>query len=218
MKVLITAGPTREAIDPVRFLSNRSTGKMGYAIAQAAINAGHQVILISGPTALQAPDTSNSSKLIKVESAQEMYDAVESTITYQDIAIFCAAVADYTPVHQSTEKIKKNEDSLTLELKKTKDILGSAREIFGYQGVLVGFAAESENLLINSKIKLKNKGCDMIAANDISNDAIGFASDENQLSLLFTDNKKIELSKQSKAALGEIIINECEKLHQIKQS
>jgi len=127
-------------------------------------------------------------------------------------------VADYTPADVSTEKIKKNEGNLTLELKRTRDILGSAREVFNYHGVLVGFAAESENLLENAQKKLQKKGCDMIAANDISNSEIGFASENNQLHLLFNNKKIVSLAKQSKLALGRIIIEECRELHQLKKA
>ncbi|QTN32111.1 phosphopantothenoylcysteine decarboxylase [Akkermansiaceae bacterium] len=184
MKILITAGPTREAIDPVRYLTNRSSGKMGYAIAQAAVHAGHQVLLISGPTSLDVPDGVD---FIPVESAAEMFQAVGNYLPKMDAAFFAAAVADYTPAHPAGEKIKKSGDSLTLELVKTKDILGSARKPIGFTGFLSGFAAETENLEANARLKLEEKGCDLIVANDVSRADIGFDSHDNEALLVFPD-------------------------------
>lgn len=178
MKVLITAGPTREPIDPVRFLTNRSSGRMGYALAEAFARREEQVLLISGPTQLDIPDHVD---FIPVETAQEMYDAVAHYLPQMDAAIFCAAVADYTPVSVAEQKIKKSADTLTLELKKTPDILGSARQVMGFTGYLVGFAAETENLEQNARTKLERKGCNMIIANDVSQAGIGFDSAENEV-------------------------------------
>ncbi|MDG1358164.1 MAG: phosphopantothenoylcysteine decarboxylase, partial [Akkermansiaceae bacterium] len=171
MTILITAGPTREAIDPVRFLTNKSSGKMGYAIAKTAADQGHRVILISGPTRLNVPDKVD---YIPVESTQEMYDSVEHWIKKADIAIFSAAVADYQPASISEQKIKKGSGAMTLELVQTPDILGSARKSFRYEGVLVGFAAETEQLEKNARAKLDRKNCDLIVANDVSRKDIGF--------------------------------------------
>jgi phosphopantothenoylcysteine synthetase/decarboxylase len=184
MKILITAGPTREAIDPVRFLTNRSSGKMGYAIADAAVHAGHQVLLVSGPTNLDVPAGAD---FIPVESAAEMYDVVARYLPKMGAAFFAAAVADYTPAIISDQKIKKAGESLILELVKTKDILGSAREVMGFEGFLVGFAAETENLEANARAKLEKKGCDLIVANDVSRSDIGFDSEENEALLVFKD-------------------------------
>lgn len=181
VKVLITAGPTREPIDPVRFLTNRSSGRMGYALASAFARREEQVLLISGPTQLDIPDHVD---FIPVETAQEMYDAVAHYLPQMDAAIFCAAVADYTPVSVATQKIKKSADTLTLELKKTPDILGSARSVIGFSGYLVGFAAETENLEQNARTKLERKGCDMIIGNDVSQSGIGFDSAENEVLLV----------------------------------
>ena len=200
--ILITAGPTREAIDPVRFLSNRSSGKMGYAIARAAAESGHRVILISGPTNLDVADRVD---YIPVESTQEMYDAVEHWIKRADIAIFAAAVADYRPVQVAEHKIKKTNDTMTLELVKTPDILGSARHSFGYQGILIGFAAETENLESNARDKLARKGCDLVVANDISRKDIGFDSNENEILLVFPDHIE-QPAKDSKQHLGHVIL------------
>lgn len=184
MKILITAGPTREAIDPVRFLTNRSSGKMGYAIADAAVHAGHQVLLVSGPTSLDVPAGVD---FIPVESAAEMHDVVARYLPKMNAAFFAAAVADYTPKQVADQKIKKSGDTFVLEMVKTKDILGSARDPIGFTGFLVGFAAETENLEANARIKLEKKGCDLIVANDVSRDDIGFDSEENEALLVFAD-------------------------------
>lgn len=184
MKFLITAGPTREAIDPVRYLTNRSSGRMGYALAGAARHEGHQVVLISGPTTLDVPEGVD---FIQVETAQQMYEAVRDMLRGVDVAILCAAVADYRPVAIAEQKIKKHEERMVLELERTPDILGSMRSDFGYQGVLVGFAAETQQLLESARDKLQRKGCDMIVANDVSRPGIGFDSRENEVTLVFAD-------------------------------
>jgi phosphopantothenoylcysteine decarboxylase/phosphopantothenate--cysteine ligase len=203
MTILITAGPTREAIDPVRFLSNRSSGKMGYAMAEAAAETGHRVILISGPTQLDIPDRVD---YIPVESAAEMYEAVEHWIDKAEIAIFAAAVADYRPTSVPEQKIKKNDDTMTLELVKNPDILGSARNKFNYRGVLVGFAAETENLEDNARGKLDSKGCDLIVANDVSRKDIGFDTHENEVLLVFPDRTE-QPEKDSKHHLAHVILD-----------
>ena len=184
MKLLITAGPTREPIDPVRYLTNRSSGKMGYAIADAAAHAGHNVLLISGPTSLDVPEGLD---FIPVETAAEMFAAVAAYLPRMDAAIFAAAVADYTPAAPAAQKIKKSGGSISLELVKTKDILGSARSEMGFTGFLVGFAAETENVEVNARLKLAAKGCDLIIANDVSRSDIGFDSHENEALLVFPD-------------------------------
>ena len=182
---------------------------MGYAIARAALKAGHSATLITGPTNLNPP---NKATCHQVKSAHEMFVAVKECINEHDVAIFCAAVADYTPINYSTEKIKKTEGDLTIELKQTKDILGSARNEFQYKGILVGFAAESENLLENAKKKLKSKGCDLIAANDISQKELGFESENNHLHLLFADGRHIDIPTTSKIDLGISLISHCQEL------
>ena len=184
MKVLVTAGPTREPLDPVRFLTNRSSGKMGYTLAGAFLHEGHSVLLISGPTALDVPEGVD---FIPVETAAEMHAAVERYIGKMDAAVFAAAVADYTPAQIAPQKIKKSGPTLTLELVRTADILGSAREEFGFTGILVGFAAETENLEANAREKLIRKHCDLIIANDVSQPGIGFDSDQNQVLLVYPD-------------------------------
>ena len=209
MNILITAGPTREALDPVRYLTNRSSGKMGYALAEAARDAGHKVTLISGPVNLSAPD---DIELIRIESAKEMFLAVESQISKAAVAIFSAAVADYRPATQATQKIKKSSHRLTLELEKTEDILGSARQVFGFSGILVGFAAETENLIANAQDKLTRKDCDLVIANDVSQIGIGFDSSENAVTLCFPGEKSMPLPKQSKTLLARELIQQIEQL------
>lgn len=203
MTILITAGPTREPIDPVRYLSNRSSGKMGYALADVAAGHDHRVILISGPTDIDVPD---SVDFIPVETAEEMYLAVKKYISKADVAIFAAAVADYTMENVAAQKIKKSSDTMTLSLVRTKDILGSAREVFGYEGVLVGFAAETENVLQNARKKLIKKNCDFVVANDVSRDDIGFGSDENEVTFVFKDRNET-LDKADKHDIAHSIIH-----------
>ncbi|MBE7493605.1 MAG: phosphopantothenoylcysteine decarboxylase [Verrucomicrobiaceae bacterium] len=205
MRFLITAGPTREPIDPVRFLSNRSSGRMGYALAEAALGAGHEAVLISGPADLPAPD---GARFIAVETARQMFDAVASHITGCQIAIFAAAVADYRPVAVAEQKIKKTGARLTLELERTEDILGSVRPKFGFSGFLVGFAAESENLVANAQEKLVRKQCDLVIANDISQPGIGFDSLENAVTLCLPGGRTRVLPRQPKTDLARAIIEE----------
>lgn len=188
MKVLVTAGPTREPIDPVRFISNRSSGKMGYELAAEFARKGHSVLLVSGPTALDVPDRVD---FIPVESAADMLDAVSRHIDRMDVAVFAAAVADYTVADVAPGKIKKTGDTLTLELVKTADILGSARTTLGFTGTLVGFAAETENVEANAREKLTRKGCDLVIANDVSQPGIGFDSDHNEVVLVFPDRSEL---------------------------
>lgn len=180
-KILITAGPTREAVDPVRFFTNYSSGKMGYALAKAAAYRGAKVKLISGPTELNPP---LGVELIKVESAAEMKEEVFKEFETTDIVIMAAAVADYRPLKYNDQKIKKTEDDLTLKFERTTDILAELGKIKKNSQLLVGFAAESENLLANAQQKLRKKQADYIIANDISNKNIAFGSDKNQVSIL----------------------------------
>lgn len=187
MNVLVTAGPTREPLDPVRFLTNRSSGKMGYELAHAFSTAGHTVLLVSGPTAIDVPDGVD---FLPVETAADMHEAVKHHIGRMDVAVFAAAVADYTPAVVAPEKIKKTGERITLELVRTPDILGSARERFGFAGTLVGFAAETENLEANARDKLRRKGCDLVIANDVSKPGIGFDSDHNQVLLVFPEHSE----------------------------
>lgn len=193
-KVVVTAGPTISPIDPVRFITNKSSGKMGYAIAEEARNRGAHVTLISGPTELKKPiDIEN----ISVETNEEMYNAVLSRFHEADIIIKAAAVADYKPKKYSHEKIKKTNDNLNIEFIKDNDILKELGEIKEKQ-ILVGFAAESNELLLNAKEKLERKNLDYIVANDITSRDTGFKSDFNKVYILKKDNETIELEKMSK--------------------
>ena len=208
MRFLITAGPTREPIDPVRYLSNRSSGKMGYAIAIAARAAGYEVSLISGPTSLPAPD---DVRLIKITTADEMHHAVMAALPSAEVAIFAAAVADYRPVQAAAHKIKKHGEILTLTLERTPDILGSVRAA-GFTGVLVGFAAETEKTLEHASDKLRRKGCDLIVANDVSGTVTGFDSDDNEITLVFATGEIRPLPRAPKSRLAEILVGVCGEL------
>ncbi len=203
MRILITAGPTREPIDPVRFISNRSSGRMGYALAQAAREAGCAVTLVSGPTSLVPPVGAN---FVPVDTAKQMFDAVAGIIKAHDVAIFSAAVADYRPVEIAPEKIKKTEPRMVLELERTSDILGSARVQFGFEGFLVGFAAETENVLQEAHAKLRRKACDLVVANDVSKPGTGFDSDENEVTLCLPGSKSLPLPRSTKIELAREII------------
>lgn len=209
MKILITAGPTREAVDPVRYLSNRSSGKMGYALAEAAARQGHQVLLVSGPTCLDVPAGVD---FLPVETAEEMLQAVGHWIGKMDAAIFAAAVADYRPAEAAGRKIKKSGETLVLELVRTPDILGSARSRFGFGGTLVGFAAETEDLEANARRKLQDKGCDLVVANDVSRADIGFDSNENEVLLVYPEHTE-SLPKAEKSHLAAHILEAATELH-----
>lgn len=183
-KVMVTAGPTREAIDPVRFISNHSTGKMGYALAKAAMMRGAQVTLITGPTALEPPMFTKS---IKVTTAQEMYEAVMGQADEMDIIIKAAAVADYRPKETAEDKIKKKEGSSKIELTRTSDILaelGQKKSEGEIRAYLCGFSMETKELVKNSKDKLKRKQVDMIAANNLKEEGAGFGTDTNVITLI----------------------------------
>jgi phosphopantothenoylcysteine synthetase/decarboxylase len=209
VNILVTAGPTREPIDPVRFLTNRSSGKMGYELAAAFARAGHSVLLASGPTALDVPDGVD---FLPVETAAEMYDAVSRHIGRMDIAVFAAAVADYMPARIAPEKLKKSADSLTLELVRTPDILGSAREPLGFTGTLVGFAAETQDLEANARGKLTRKGCDLVIANDVSKPGIGFDSDHNEILLVYPNHNE-SLPLATKHDLAHQLVQAITNLH-----
>ena len=202
MKFLITAGPTREPLDPVRYLTNRSSGRMGYALAGAARHEGHEVLLISGPTTLDVPAGVD---FIPVETAQQMYDAVQDMIKGVDVAILCAAVADYRPGVCAEQKIKKQADKLVLELERTPDILGSMRSVFGFEGKLIGFAAETNDVIAYGRDKLVRKKCDMIVANDVSKPGIGFDSRENEVVLIYP-NHEVYLAQDTKEHIALQII------------
>ena len=206
-KILVTAGPTVEAVDPVRYITNRSTGKMGYAIAKIASLRGADVTLVSGPVSIEPP---RFAKVINVESAEEMFNAVSSKADSLDIIIKAAAVADYTPVSVADEKIKKKDGDLSIPLKRTKDILKYLGENKKENQFICGFSMETENLLENSKKKLEKKNVDMIVANNVKVEGAGFGVDTNVVTLITKDGYK-ELPQMSKedvaAAILDAIIN-----------
>ena len=218
MRFLVTAGPTREPIDPVRYLSNRSSGKMGYAIAEAAIAAGHATTLISGPVALAAPP--GLARLVRVETAAGMGAAVQAEFDATDVLVMCAAVADFRPARVAEHKIKKGgRVTLTLELEPTEDILRSLRRrrersAFApvHYPLIVGFAAETQDLDAAARGKLVSKGCDLLVGNDVSRPGLGFDSDENALSLHFRDGSTRTLERASKRVLATMLVEIVAKL------
>ena len=204
LNVLVTAGPTREALDPVRYLTNHSSGKMGYAIAKAASNRGANVTLISGPTNLTKPSYMD---VVDIESAKDMYEAVSSRADKMDIIIKAAAVADYRPATVADNKIKKNDDDLSIPLERTTDILKTLGADKKPGQFLCGFSMETENMLENSKAKLTKKNLDMIAANNVKVDGAGFGVDTNVLTLITSDSCT-ELPLMSKAQAADALLDE----------
>ncbi len=202
--VLITAGPTHEAIDPVRFIGNHSSGKMGFEIAKASANLGAKVILITGPTHQKVSHSLIT--VIPVVSAQEMYEAAHLYFEKADIAILSAAVADYRAKNVATQKIKKKDTTLTLELEKTKDILASLGQIKTNQ-FLVGFALETNNELEHAKLKLKKKNLDLIVLNSLNDKGAGFALDTNKVTLIDKDENAIVYELKSKTEVAKDLLN-----------
>ena len=203
-RILITAGPTFENIDPVRFIGNHSTGKMGFALAEICLQKGALVTLISGPTNLKIEY--ENLRIIDVVSAEEMLVAVQEHWTYQDAGIFAAAVADYRPKIKEDQKIKKKSDELTLELVKNPDVLGWAGKQKMNNQLLVGFALETNNELKNAIGKLKSKNLDFIILNSLNDAGAGFETDTNKVTILGKNNQKIELSLKSKYEIAEEIV------------
>lgn len=200
--LVVTAGPTREAIDPVRYLSNHSSGKMGYALATAAIEAGARTVLISGPTNLQPPP---QAELIRVVSADEMFAAAMEAADGCDIFIAAAAVADFRPAKVASQKLKKaGQDTMLLELTRNPDIVAAVAKL-SPKPYTVGFAAETENLLDNAQAKQRSKNLDLVVANDISNSRIGFDSDENAVTLVSTGGTE-SLDQRSKTQLARDLV------------
>jgi len=196
--VVITAGPTREAIDPVRYISNHSSGKMGYALAQAAIDAGAKVTLISGPTNLAAPE---HSECIRVDSAQQMHAAALASVSQCDLFIAAAAVADYRPAQLAEQKIKKTgQDTMTIEMVKNPDIV-TAIANHRDRPMTVGFAAETQDVVSYARGKLERKNLDVVVANDVSQSGIGFNSDDNAVTVVWPDREQ-HLSQRSKSQLA----------------
>jgi len=203
LKFLITAGPTREPLDPVRFISNPSTGRMGFALAEAAMAAGHTVRLVVGPTCLEPPA---ASEVVRVTTADQMREAVLSRLADSDVLMMAAAVADYRPKAFSAKKIKKASGLLELALEPTPDILLECALTKEHR-VHVGFAAETHDLLQNARAKLEAKNLDLIVANDVSQDGAGFGAVTNRATLLWRDGRIEALPLMSKRELAEQIVS-----------
>ena len=206
--VLVTAGPTCEDLDPVRYLTNRSSGKMGYAVAQAAARRGAKVILVSGPTALETP---LGVRRVDVRTAEQMHEAVTKEFAACSIGIFAAAVADYRPAEKHAEKIKKNDGNLTVHLEPTVDILQDVANAKGDK-FIVGFAAETTDVGQNARKKLTAKNVDLIVANDVTAEGAGFDHDTNVVSLYFRDGRDVALPKMSKIEVAQRVLDEIVRL------
>ncbi len=204
LKILVTAGPTREPVDPVRYISNRSSGKMGYAVAQAALERGAEVLLISGPVSIESPA---GAEVISIMTAQEMYAAVMENYISSDIIVMLAAVADYRPAEVSGIKIKKKDDELTLRLEKTADILRELGKVKDGR-ILVGSCAETNDLLDNARKKIESKNLDMIIANDVTMKGAGFEVDTNIIKLVKKDGSIVDLPLMSKKEAAHRIFDE----------
>ena len=212
--VLVTAGPTCEDIDPVRFLTNRSSGKMGYAVAAAAARRGAKVLLVSGPTSLETPQ---GVERVNVRSAEDMQQAVHARFSDCTMAIFAAAVADYRPVEKSGEKIKRAKEAITLRLEPNPDILASVAREKG-ERLVVGFAAETEHVAENARKKLTQKNADLIVANDVSAEGAGFDVDTNIVTLFSRDGRDLPLPRLSKAEVAQRILDEALRLRNVLKS
>jgi phosphopantothenoylcysteine decarboxylase/phosphopantothenate--cysteine ligase len=209
--VLVTAGPTCEDLDPVRYLTNRSSGKMGYAVAAVAARRGAKVLLISGPTALETPE---GVERVDVRSAEEMFDAVQERAGLSTIAILAAAVADYRPVQRHEEKIKKTDAMLEIEFERTPDILASLAKQKN-QKIVVGFAAETERVAENARKKLDSKNVDLIVANDVTAEGAGFDRDTNIVTLFSRDGRDLALPKLTKTEVAQRILDEVVRLRSV---
>ena len=208
-KIMITAGPTVESIDPVRYLTNRSTGKMGYAIAKQAANRGAEVTLVSGPTNIAPP--SNIKKLIKIESAKDMYNAIIENFDDNQVIIKSAAVADYKPKTYSDKKIKKNDDDLVIKLDRNKDIayeLGKIKK----DKILVGFAAETNDIIENAKGKIQKKNFDFIVANDLTEEGAGFGTDTNIVKIIDKEGNINKYPQMKKDEVANVILDKVKSL------
>jgi phosphopantothenoylcysteine decarboxylase/phosphopantothenate--cysteine ligase len=202
--ILVTAGPTREALDPVRFLTNRSSGKMGYAVAEAAVRRGAKVILVSGPTELKIPEGVD---WMPVNTAEEMRNSVLERAPEANVVVMAAAVADYRPAVARASKLKRGEHALTLQLEPTPDILAQLGREKGSR-FLIGFAAETDRMAENARAKLVRKGADMMVANDVTQQGAGFDGDTNIVTLLLRDGRDIALPKMSKLDVANRIFDE----------
>ncbi len=212
--ILVTAGPTREDVDPVRYLTNRSSGKMGYAVAEAAARRGAHVILVSGPTSLEVPA---GVERIDVRTAEEMHRAVLDKVASCSIAIFAAVVSDYRPAEPNGQKIKRNTESFTLSLEPTPDILASVARNKG-ERFLVGFAAETDHVAENARKKLASKNADLIVANDVTAEGAGFDHDTNIVTLFARDGRDLALPRMSKSEVAQRILDEVVRLRSSSQT
>ena len=209
IRFLISAGPTREPIDPVRFISNPSSGKMGFALASAAKAAGHAVRLVCGPTCLDLP---NADEVVRVTTAAQMRDAVVERLDDCDVLIMAAAVADFRPKRRSANKIKKTDGAPVIELERTADILAEAALTKGNR-VHVGFAAETSDVVENARSKLEAKNLDLVVANDLTEEGAGFGTETNRATLLWRDGRVEALPMMAKRALAEYIIDAVAELY-----
>jgi len=208
--VVVTAGPTCEDLDPVRFLTNRSSGKMGYALAEAAVRRGARTVLVSGPTDLQIPQGAD---WVPVRTTEEMRSAVLERASQASIVIMAAAVADYRPVAVQSRKLRRGEERLTLEFEPTPDILAELGRAKGRR-ILVGFAAETGDLAENARAKLARKGADMIVANDVTQEGAGFGADTNIVTLFFRDGREVPLPKLTKFDAANRILDHVLEIHE----
>lgn len=213
LRVVVSAGPTQEKIDPVRFLSNRSSGKMGYALAEAARARGASVTLVSGPVALARPE---GVRVIAVESAEEMKTALDEIATTADVLIMAAAVADYRVAAPADRKIKKDNAELEIRLVRNHDILAGLGRAKPPGQVLVGFAAETNDVVAYGQDKLKRKNADLFVANDVSRSDIGFSADENEVHLLFADGRVEKVEKAAKKKIANAILDAAKRIHASK--
>jgi phosphopantothenoylcysteine decarboxylase/phosphopantothenate--cysteine ligase len=204
-QILVTGGPTQEPIDPVRFITNRSSGKMGYALAKIARRRGAEVVLVTGPTSLTLPRQDIT--LVPIRSAEEMRKAVFNHLEGSSVVIKAAAVSDYRPKVISQKKIKKGNFDTTLLLERTEDILEELGKKKGNR-ILIGFAAETENLITNAKKKLREKNLDFIVVNDVTQPGAGFRSDTNQVKIIYPSGKARDLPLMSKEEVSQVILNE----------
>ncbi len=213
LRVVVSAGPTQEKIDPVRYLSNRSSGKMGYALAEAARARGASVTLVSGPVALARPE---GVRVIAVESAEEMKTALDEVAATADVLIMAAAVADYRVAAPADRKIKKDKDELEIRLVRNDDILAGLGRAKPPGQVLVGFAAETNDVVAYGQDKLKRKNADLFVANDVSRSDIGFSADENEVHLLFADGRVEKVEKAAKKKIANAILDAAKAVHAAK--
>ena len=202
MKFVVTAGPTREPLDPVRYLSNRSSGKMGYALAAAACEARHEVTLISGPVALAAP---SGAEIVRVTTGEEMFAAASRQFGECDVFIMCAAVCDYRPMQYAPQKLKKERAPFSLALEPTRDLLASLTST-PHNCFVVGFAAETQALTENAARKLTEKNCDLIVANDVSRTDVGMDADENEVAIFFKNGGRKKLPRAKKTELARTLL------------